>query len=586
MHLEEPIITYLNELVHAASERNLDPGDYRQLCESLQVAKMYYDMDLGGGDRYRDQRTQKLVIESQEQENKIILFDNGEPTGEKMVYTYYYNGEQEYVHAYIELRQGIRWEDLDSEVYQFMADMIYLIVSRQNMRFMLDFAEATDVQTGIPNSALIRKKYGEIVKRVSPEDILVLYVNLQNFKYVNEVGGAKCGDEVIIRYARLLLNSVTEDECVCRMGGDNFGLFIYKDHLDGLMEKLKCVSVGDLQTMPGRHFEITPWIGISQGKPDDRRPFGARLEEASTACNMGKRVFKKNVVFFSEQLMGQIARGHEIIAMFHPAVKNQEFRPFFQAKVNMQTGALVGFEALCRWIHEGQFIYPDQFIPVLDREGLIHELDMEIFRGTCQAIKTWKDQGLQPPRVSSNFSRKNLFVPDIEKKIYYTMEAYGLAPEDIEIEITESIKESEYNRLIDFVRQLKQYGLHIAVDDFGTGYSSMALIHNIDADVIKIDKSFVDEVPGNSKSEILIESIVSIANRLHMSVIAEGVETAEQGQGLLRLGCQYAQGYYYSKPVDFGTATELIRMPSFAAIAITEGSSGSHCIPARIGCLF
>ena len=566
MQLEEPIITYLNELVHAASERNLDPGDYRQLCESLQVAKMYYDMDLGGGDRYRDQRTQKLVIESQEQENKIILFDNGEPTGEKMVYTYYYNGEQEYVHAYIELRQGIRWEDLDSEVYQFMADMIYLIVSRQNMRFMLDFAEATDVQTGIPNSALIRKKYGEIVKRVSPEDILVLYVNLQNFKYVNEVGGAKCGDEVIIRYARLLLNSVTEDECVCRMGGDNFGLFIYKDHLDGLMEKLKCVSVGDLQTMPGRHFEITPWIGISQGKPDDRRPFGARLEEASTACNMGKRVFKKNVVFFSEQLMGQIARGHEIIAMFHPAVKGHEFHPFFQPKVDMKTGELVGFEALCRWIHAGKFIYPDQFIPVLDREGLIHELDMAIFEETCRAIRKWKDMGLNPPRISSNFSRKNLYVADIENKIRSVIEGCGIETEDVEIEITESVNGEEYDRLIEFVKRLKAYGLHISVDDFGTGYSSMALIHNIDADVIKIDKSFVDEVPGKAKAEVLIESIISLAKRLNMSVIAEGVETAEQGKELIKLGCYYAQGYYYSKPVDFDRATELIKNPPFKTI--------------------
>ena len=567
MQLEECVVTYLNELVHTAAERNLDPGDYMQLCEALQVAKMYYDMDLGGRDRYRDQRTQKLVIESEEQDDKIILFDNGEPTGEKMVYTYYYDGDLEYVHAYIELKQEVQKEDLDLELYQFMADMVYLIVSRQNMRFMLDFAEATDVQTGIPNSVMIQRKYGEVVKRVSPEDILVLYMNLQNFKYVNEVGGSKCGDEVIVRYARLLLNSVTQDECVCRMGGDNFGLFIFKEHFDELLEKLKCVKVGDLQTMPGRNFEITPWIGVSPGKPADRRPFGARLEEASTACNMGKRVFKKDVVFFSDKLMEQIAKGHEIIAMFHPAVKNHEFHPFFQAKVDMRTGELVGFEALCRWIHAGRFIYPDQFIPVLDREGLIFELDMAIFEETCRAIRRWKDMGLKPPRISSNFSRKNLYVADIEEKIRAVIEGCGIETEDVEIEITESVNEEEHDRLIDFVKRLKAYGLHISVDDFGTGYSSMALIHNIDADVIKIDKSFVDEVPGKPKSEVLIESIISLATRLNMSVIAEGVETAEQGKELLKLGCHYAQGYYYSKPVDFETATGLIATPHFQAVS-------------------
>lgn len=565
MRLEEQVSVYLNELVHKASERNLDPSDYRHICEVLQVSKMYYDMDLGGGDRYRDQRTHKLVIESEERDDKIILFDNGEITGEKLVYTYYY-GTLEYVHAYIEMKQGIRKEDMDLELYQFMADVVYLIVSRQNMRFMLDFAEATDVQTGIPNSVLIQRRYAQTVQHVSPEDILVLYINLQNFKYVNEVGGAKCGDEVIVQYARILFNSVTEDECVCRMGGDNFGLYIFKEHLEELLEKLKCVKVEKLQTMPDRYFDISPWIGISPGKPNDRRPFGARLEEASVACNMGKRVFKKNVVFFSDKLMEQIAKGHEIIAIFHPAVKNHEFSPFFQAKVDMETGKLVGFEALCRWKHEGQFIYPDQFIPVLDREGLIHELDMTIFEETCRAIRKWKDMGLHPPRISSNFSRKNLYVTDVEQKICRVIDNCGIETGDVEIEITESVSEDEQGRLLQFVRELKSHGLHISVDDFGTGYSSMALIHNIDADVIKIDKSFVDELAQKSKSQVLIESIVSLAERLDMSVIAEGVETAEQGRRLLKLGCRYAQGYYYSKPVDFEAATDLIRNSGFRAI--------------------
>lgn len=174
--------------------------------------------------------------------------------------------------------------------------------------------------------------------------------------------------------------------------------------------------------------------------------------------------------------------------------------------------------------------------------------------------------GLNPPRISTNFSRKNLYVADVEEKICRVIRDCGIRTEDVEIEITESVSEDEQGRLIGFIRRLKSMGLHIAVDDFGTGYSSMALIHNIDADVLKIDKSFVDEVSEKPKSRVLIESIISLAKRLNMSVIAEGIETAEQGQELLRLGCPYAQGYYYSKPVDFDAATELIRVPSFQAI--------------------
>ena len=175
--------------------------------------------------------------------------------------------------------------------------------------------------------------------------------------------------------------------------------------------------------------------------------------------------------------------------------------------------------------------------------------------------------GLTPPRVSSNFSRKNLYVPDIEEKIYSVIQENGLDSGDVEIEITESVKESDYDRLIEYVKTLKNLGIHISIDDFGTGYSSLSLIHNIDADVVKIDKSFVDEITNESKAKILIESIISIAHRLKMSVIAEGVETAEQGRALLDFGCSYAQGYYYSKPVDFETATSLISDPPFLPIA-------------------
>jgi EAL domain-containing protein (putative c-di-GMP-specific phosphodiesterase class I) len=199
----------------------------------------------------------------------------------------------------------------------------------------------------------------------------------------------------------------------------------------------------------------------------------------------------------------------------------------------------------------------------LDREGLIPELDMTIFNETCRTIRRWKDMGFNPPRISSNFSKKNLFIPKIEDRILQVIEDNGLEPADVEIEITESMKDIEYDRLILFVKTLKEKGLFISIDDFGTGYSSLSLLHNIEADVIKIDKSFTDQVTEDEKSAILIESIITIARKLKMHVIAEGVETPEQGRMLMKLGCNYAQGFLYSKPVDYETATEIMRKPCF-----------------------
>ncbi len=146
------------------------------------------------------------------------------------------------------------------------------------------------------------------------------------------------------------------------------------------------------------------------------------------------------------------------------------------------------------------------------------------------------------------------------------MDEYGLQPEELEIEITESVREVEYTPLMEFVKDLKKTGIHISIDDFGTGYSSLSLIHNIDADVIKIDRSFVELLPDDEKSKILIESIINIANRLGMSVVAEGVETEEQGRALMELGCDTAQGYFFGKPVDFDTASKLLENPQFKTI--------------------
>ena len=566
MQIDEKLLDWLYNFVSEVKERPFSTEGFAEACEMLKITRLYYDFDLGDSSPYRNRKLQNLVVPGSKDGKPVIIYDSGKKSGLSYKIPYSFRGS-EYAHAYIDFDESVEEKDINKELCRLISDIIYLAGSRSNMQMMLNYAETTDPQTGIPNSIFIARKYEDITRTVPADNYMVLYINLQNFKYLNEVGTSKGGDEAIMQYSHKITGFVGEDECVCRMGGDNYVMFIRRENFDSVAAKLSVVTLDKLRSIPGRSFEISAWIGVSGSIPDDKRSFNARINEAAIACNIGKTRLKQKLVFYSEELKVLINRGREIMSMFYPAVKNHEFHPFFQAKVDMRTGKLVGFEALCRWIHDGRFIFPDQFIPVLDKEGLIHELDITIFRETCSAIKRWKDMGLNPPRISSNFSRKNLFIEDIEDKISSTIEENGISVGDVEIEITESVQESETARLISFVRSLKERGLHISIDDFGTGYSSLMLIHNIDADVIKIDKSFVDEIPGDKKSEVLIESIISIARNLNMSVIAEGVETAEQGRSLLNLGCDNAQGYYYSKPVDFEAATEIIRKGFFEPIA-------------------
>ncbi|MCR4842279.1 MAG: bifunctional diguanylate cyclase/phosphodiesterase [Eubacterium sp.] len=565
MKLDDRLTENLRNFFRAVVLEKTNDVIYKDICERLRVAGMYYDMNISNADRYRNHRTGELVFDANEVDKKIILYDSGKKSGVEKVFNFYYDG-YEYVHAFIEFEEGVAERDIDMEFCEFMADVVYIVASRHNMQKMLEHAELSDALTGIPNIQCVQGKYYRMLQNAAPQEFVLLRMNLKNFKYVNEVGGAQAGDEAIIQYAHKLVNMVDEDECAGRLGGDNFVIYIHKDNLKKFLRKVSSVKLSKLKSAPRNRFDIGAWVGVSELGENEDKTFLERLNEANIACGLGKGRLNQDVVYYGEELERMIMQGRSVIAAFPAAVKNHEFMPFFQAKVDMRTGELVGFEALCRWFHDGRYVFPDQFIPVLDNEGLITELDMAIFNETCIAIKRWKEMGLNPPRISTNFSKKNLFIPNIEDKILRVIEDNGVSADDVEIEITESMKDIEYERLIRFVSNLKERGLYISIDDFGTGYSSLSLLHNIEADVIKIDKSFTDVLTTDPKSVILVESIVTIAKKMNMSIIAEGVETKEQGKILVDLGCNLAQGYYYSKPIDYHSTTELLRNCDFEPV--------------------
>ena len=557
----------VEKIFDIVTKRPMEEADLKAACEEFDIAALWYDIAAENENRLFDAFTGDIIVQGRVEDKKIYIYDSGEEIGETLAREYKYNGTG-LVHTYVGFRKNVVHQEYNEELIKLMSDISYTIVSRQNMLSMLHHAESTDSHTGIPNSSAMMRKYIELTKAgVKHEDICMLFLNIQNFKYINEEAGSNVGDEVIIRYARHLVTVTKGGEYVCRLGGDNFVLLIKRENLDDALDKLGCVAIDGLNTAPDRVFDIHPWIGVSKLSPGESRDMTERVNEAAMACNLGRHKLKQSVVYFSENVREQMNKGRDIIMMFDSALADHEFVPFFQAKVDMRDGSLVGFESLCRWKRGDGFIYPDQFIPVLDKEGLIHQVDMTIFEETCLAIRRWKDMGLVPPRISSNFSRKNLFVNEIEEKIIETVKRCGIEVSDIEIEITESVKTNEYDRLKEFIQTLHNKGIMVSVDDFGTGYSSLSLIHSVDADVIKIDKSFVDNITTDEKSGVLINSIIGIAKNLNMKVIAEGVETSEQGELLLKSGCNYAQGYYYSRPSDYDTTTEIIRNPQFKPIA-------------------
>ena len=248
----------------------------------------------------------------------------------------------------------------------------------------------------------------------------------------------------------------------------------------------------------------------------------------------------------------------EISDKFSSAIDNNEFVVYYQPKIDLRDGSLCGSEALVRWKKDNTIVPPTEFIPVLEREGTICVMDFYVLECVCSQIRSWLQQGIEPVRVSANFSKIHLHNKKLAEDIIAVLKKYDVDSKYIEVEITETCGYEDFDALYDFVKSMKNYGIHTSIDDFGTGYSSLNLLSDLDVDIIKLDKSFIQtsDYPSVHKSdkkhkstEIVIKTIINMAHELGMQIICEGVETDEQARFLKELNCDMVQGYLYARPL-------------------------------------
>lgn len=449
--------------------------------------------------------------------------------------------------------------------YSIFANLLFLITYEITTTRVLNRSRYIDQQTGVPNLRAVKEKISSLVKDGDYSDYIIIYSNIQNFKYLNDCGGVECGDKAIVMYTQKLVALAEEDEAIGRLGGDHFIICVKKRNQQKIMHALAGITLTDLPNTGDRKFMISSWAGVMISD-DKKLDFDERMQCAVDAYTLAKNRLKQRVVFYNEKFKAKMDWTRNVRELLGKSIDKQEIYPVFQAKINMRTGELVGFEALCRWNYLGQVIPPSEYINILNNQGMIHNLDMYILRKTCQNLRKWEDMGIDYPTISVNISRKNLFIPNIEEVIHEITTETGIDPSKLDIEITESATEDEFSRLLNFITRMRQYGYKISIDDFGVGYSSLSLLHTIDADIIKFDKSFADNICSSNKVEYIVESIVNYANKIGMTTIAEGVETKEQGLKLLDIGCDYCQGFYYGEPVSFEEAGEIIKNPHYKPI--------------------
>ena len=444
---------------------------------------------------------------------------------------------------------GCVWNEEDKKNVLFLCRLIFVICGRSRLSDLIDKTISRDVYTGLPNANGFIVAGNRFISQKVLHNYLAMYVNLKNFKYVNNRVGNKDGDLVIRAYVNEVSKALEADEVMARLGGDNFTFLIKKNRKEEFISLLSGVSVeveceGELS-----RFVIEARIGIYDIEKDDNMPHVMNC--ISSAISTAKRNDTGDVVIFNQEIINKIAREEKMGAGFAGAIANHEFLVYYQPKVNLANRQLCGGEALVRWQLGDRLVMPGEFIPVFERDGKVCALDFYMLEHACEDIKEWLSKGIEPARISVNFSKRHLHDPDIAEKILAVIRKSGIDTKYIEIELTEMSDYSDYDAFKALVAAMKNNGICTSIDDFGTGYSSLNLLSDFMFDVVKLDKSFIDNIDkSESKTdEIVIRNIVNMVNELNMSVIAEGVETVEQEEVLRKIGCTMVQGFLFDKPL-------------------------------------
>ncbi len=461
------------------------------------------------------------------------------------------------------------WSDEERGDLEVIADILFFHCGRFRLIKMMEENRITDGMTGLYNA----DGYMQMVNRVNREGNLkqynAFYFNLRRYNLVNKKYGKEEGDEILCRYAKVLRDFADADEVVGRLGGDNFVALIKKERTQSFLDFLAETKVkgvlGERQTT----VTISAIAGVYE-IDDSMEYFEQVLSRSGAAMNVAKNVAKKPVVFMTEELNQRIHRQKQIVARFSKALERGEFEVYYQPKVETNGYNLIGAEALVRWFHDGEMISPIDFIPIIEQDGSICSLDFYMLEKVCQDIADWLQRGFEPVRVSVNFSRKHLANEEFAESIMAIVDKYHIDHRYIEVEVTETTDEEEQGKLSLFMEKMQESKIAVAIDDFGTGYSSLNILRTFPVDVLKIDKSFIDNGNDTENDQIVLSNIVRMAKELNMDVVTEGVENWEQVEFLNDMGCNTVQGFLFDKPMKREDFEKRIQNPQYDITRVVD----------------
>ncbi len=437
------------------------------------------------------------------------------------------------------------------------------ITEKREALAKLTYQATHDPLTNLPNRALFFDRLEQAIIRVARDDeyVAVLFLDLDNFKKVNDQIGHSGGDLLLQMIAERMKSACRGSDTVARLGGDEFVVL-----LEGFTDTSIVVTVADKLlhllreplTIDNHEFYTTGSLGISIF-PKDGKNADQLVRNADIAMYEAKKGGRNNFLFFSNEMNDLIQGRLRMENQLRAALSRSALELYYQPQIRLKDNKIVGVEALARWtVDDKSFVSPSSFIPVAEESGLILPLSEWVLYTACRQAKAWQEEMGFPERMSINISPRHFLKDNLLEQLERILRKTGIAPQNLDLEITEGLIMQDMNRSVAIMKDFNKMGGTVSIDDFGTGYSSLAYLKNFPLHKLKIDKSFIDGIDKDRKNAALARTIITMGHGLGLEVVAEGVETAEQLSILRKLGCDIVQGYYYSRPLPAAEVTRFL----------------------------
>lgn len=440
------------------------------------------------------------------------------------------------------------------EIGALLDDFNELILWRKKAERQMEYLAHHDTLTGLPNRVLVQDRFAHAKSRADREGtkLALLFLDLDGFKTINDSLGHGVGDALLRQIAERLGGCVRDSDTISRLGGDEFLVLLSDitsaDDTGPVLLKL-LERLHEPVRVEARELSTSVSVGVSI-YPDDGHDFDTLLKKSDMAMYRAKDAGRNTYRYFDEQMNVEAVEQLALRSDLRHALERSEFVLHYQPQIELATGRVIGAEALVRWNHpERGMVMPMRFIPAAEESGLIIPLGAWVMHEACRQAAAWRRAGLPPLVMAVNLSAVQFRRGDVEQTVIAVLEAAGLPPEWLELELTESILIHESEGVLATVRRLKQQGVRFSIDDFGTGYSSLSYLKRFEIDKLKIDRSFVRDLAVDADDAAIVRAIIQMARSLGLATIAEGVETDEMLSRLRAFGCDEAQGYYFARPM-------------------------------------